>query len=70
MSEVGLLGRAALCQIRLHHDGLVTEIGYLIEELVGWAPHGDMGAPLKKQMVGEVGCDEGMRTQRNAQEMA
>jgi hypothetical protein len=70
MSEVGLLGHATSCQVRLHQDGLATEVGDLTEELVGWAPHEDMGTPPKKQMVGEVGCDEGMHAQRNAQEMA
>jgi hypothetical protein len=46
------------------------EVGDLIEELVGWVPHKDMGAPPKKRMIGEVGCDEGMHAQRNAEEMA
>jgi hypothetical protein len=63
MSEVGLLGRTTLCQVRLHQDGLVTELHDLTKEPVGWTPHKDLGASSKKQMVGVVGCIEGMCAQ-------
>jgi hypothetical protein len=48
----------------------LIEVVDLTEELVGWVPHKDMGAQLKKIAVGEVGCDERMHAQQNAQEMA
>jgi hypothetical protein len=63
MSEVGLLRCATACQLILHQDGLATKFGDLTEELVGWAPQEDMGDSLKRQTIGEVGCDKGMCTQ-------
>ena len=48
MSEVGLLGHVMSYQVRIHQDGLVTKVGDLTEELVGWEPHEDIGVPPKK----------------------
>jgi len=69
MSEVGLLGHEIPCQVRPHEDGIAMEVGDLTEDLLGRVPHEDMGAPQKKQSVGEVGCEKNMHAQRNAKEM-
>jgi hypothetical protein len=68
MSEVGLLGHAIPCQVRPHEDGIAKRFD-LTKDLLGRVPHEDMGAPLKKQSVGKVGCNKSMHAQRNAKEM-